>query len=218
MNETPNPAQDASADPGVLLHQRLMAGGVTAPAEIAEAYLPGLIAHMEERNRGVNDLHLPATAAIDALQNYLQRPKQYNPEMATLETYLRMAAQGDLLNALKKQSRELKYQGGERVVELDAPSVEDQVEANVGLGVEEQVETRTSQVWSQIEALVPDPTDREIVRLMMARVRKTEEYARVLGITALAHQEQEQQVKRHKDRLKKRLMRHLRSEETDGEK
>lgn len=216
MNDTPETAS-ASPDPGLVLHQRLLAGDVTASAEIADTYLPELVTYMEGRNPAVDDPHLPAQAAIDALYNYLQRPEQYNPEKATLDAYLRMSAQGDLLNALEKQAREHRRQGGEQAVELDAPGAEYQIEASTGLTVEEQVDSRISPVWPKIEALIPDPVDLEIVRLMMEKVRKTSAFASILGITHLSSEEQEQQVKRHKDRLKKRLKRHLKLEETNSE-
>jgi len=217
VSETPEPVHAVPLEPGLHLHQRLLAGDVTASAEIAEAYLPPLVAHLQTHNPGVDDPHLPATAAIDALQNYLQRPEQYNPEKGSLEAYLRMAASGDLKNALSKQARERQNEGGERIVELDAPGAEYQVEANAGPSVEEQVEIRASPVWRRIREWVPDPVDQQIVQLMVEKVRKTSAFARVLGITHLSPEEQAEIVKRHKDRLKKRLQRHMRLEEMDGD-
>jgi RNA polymerase sigma-70 factor, ECF subfamily len=217
VTDTPYPAVAPSPSPGLLLHQRLLAGDVTAPAEIADTYLSELVAYLERRYPAVDDPHLPSEAAIDALYSYLQRPKQYNPEKTGLDTYLRMAAEGDLLNALQKQARERQRQGGEQVVELDAPGAEYKVEAATGPTVEEQVDARLSPVWPKIEALVPNPVDKEIVRLMMEKVRKTAVFASVLGITHLPLDKQLQEVKRHKDRIKKRLKRHLHLEDTDDE-
>ena len=200
---------------GAALHQRLLDGDVTASAEIAEAYLPLLVAHMQTRYPGVDDPHLPQIAAIDALQNYLHRPEQYDPDKSSLEAYLRMAAHGDLKNALKQRARERRAQGGEQVVELDAPDAEYQVEANTGLSVEEQVEILTSPVWPRLNELFTDPVDQQIVQLMMENVRKTTAFAHVLGITHLSADQQAQEVKRHKDRLKKRIQRHINPEEWD---
>jgi RNA polymerase sigma-70 factor (ECF subfamily) len=217
VSESPEETQAGALDIGPEFHRRMLNGDVTAPAEIADAFLPPLVTYMKTRYSWVDDPHLPQAAAVDAVLSYLQRPQQYNPEKRSLASYLRMSANGDLKNELTSRTRERQTQGGGRVVELDAPGAEYRVEDNTGLSVEEQVEILVSPVWPRVNELVTDPVDRQIVRLMMENVRETTAFAQVLGITHLSNDEQAQEVKRHKDRLKKHLQRHLRLEETDDD-
>jgi hypothetical protein len=81
--------------------------------------------------------------------------------------------------------------------------------------VEEQVAIRQSTVWATIQALLPKPVDCELALLLLEGVRETLEFASVLGITELPASEQEFQVKRHKDRIKKMLQRHINRSELD---
>ncbi|MCC6188200.1 MAG: sigma-70 family RNA polymerase sigma factor [Anaerolineales bacterium] len=217
MTDTPEPTVASSLNPGLVLHQRLLAGDVTASAEIANAYLEPLIARLRARYGWLDDPHLPDEAAISALWNYLQNPRQYKPEERSLEAYLVMAAYGDLKNELTKRARERKFQGGSQVVELDAPGAEYRVGDDSELTVEEQVAILVSPVWAQLDELLPNPVDRKLVQLIMDNVGETAVFSEVLGISGLPSEEQERQVKRHKDRLKKQLRRHVRREEIDGE-
>jgi RNA polymerase sigma-70 factor (ECF subfamily) len=54
---------------------------------------------------------------------------------------------------------------------------------------------------------VSDPVDRELLEMILTGERKTAPYARSLGIADRSETEQRKIVKRHKDRLKKRLRR-----------
>lgn len=217
MTDTPEPAPVPTTNSDLELHQRLLTGDVTASAEIASAYLEPLTARLKARYGWLDDPHLPEEAAITALLNYLQYPQQYKPEERSLEAYLVMAAYGDLKNELTKRARERKVQGGSQVVELDAPGAEYQVGGDSELTVEEQVAILVSPVWAQLDELVTNPLDRKLVQLIMDNVRETAVFSDVLGISGLPFEEQERQVKRHKDRLKKQLRRHVRREELDGE-
>ncbi len=198
-----------------ILHESLLAGDVTAPAEIAEAYLPPLIEYMRTRFPSV-DPALVETAADDAILSYLQRPQQYDPEKMSLDRYLRMSARYDLRNQIETRRRWEMASGESRVVELDAPAPEHEIEDTNALSVEAQVGILTSPVWPRLQTLLQDPIDMEIVLLLMEGVRETSEYAAVLGITHLLPEEQAREVKRHKDRLKKQLRRQIpRSELND---
>src|SRR5258708_2197306 len=73
----------------------------------------------------VPDPHLIDTAVIDAMVNYFNRPEQYDAAALSLYPFLRMAAKGDLLNALRRQKRvvELKHPESEHVLEgLEDPA------------------------------------------------------------------------------------------------
>jgi hypothetical protein len=157
----------------------------------------------------LDDPHLVDTAVEDALLSYFKRPEQYDPAKLRLEGYLYMSARGDLLNLLKQQEKDSRQVGLAEVVELGDSDTEHGVEVQDELDMETFVLNRTSPVWERLSQILPDSTDQEIVLLMMEGVRETSVYADVLGISDHAPEEQFIIVKRHKDRVKKRLQRNL---------
>lgn len=202
--------EDNPPDPkNTTLHERLLAGDLTAPAEIADLYLSPLVHFLEYKLPVWADPHLAETAAIDAIINYLYSPQQYNPTKADLHQYLRMAAHGDLLNLIEQQSRRNKAPNKMQFVELDAPGAENIGEEERVLSVEEQAMILASPLWSRLSELLPEPKDMQVVLLMMSDVRSTEDYATALGIDELPTTEKTIAVKRTKDRLKKWLQRHM---------
>lgn len=196
-------AEKQGVDPGVRLHGRLLAGDVTAPAEIAELYLPTLVRNLRQRYASIYDTHLIETAVHDALINYFHRPDQYDPEKTTLERYLSMSSRFDLLNLIDKNKPK------SNIVELDAKKSEYLVEKPEELSVEDRVFILSSPIWDRLREIAPDPIDQELIMLMMENVRSTEVFAAVLGIEELPQEEQAKIVKRHKDRLKKRIQRNI---------
>jgi RNA polymerase sigma-70 factor (ECF subfamily) len=193
---------------GANLHRRLVAGDVTAPAEVAELFLPELVHSLRGRFPSLHDPDLVDLAVEDAVLSYLRRPEQFDPAKATLWRYLRMSARGDLLNLLVQSNADLAMLSGPGVVELDSTRTEYEVE-ELGLPVEDQVSMALSPIWQTLEELFDDLADREVVLLMMEGVRSTAEFAQVLGANDLPREEQERVVKRNKDRVKKALLRRL---------
>ena len=201
---------------GTTLHQRLLEGDVTAPAEIAEIFLPLVADELQKWNPTLHDPHLVDIAADDALLNYLQRPSQYNPADLPLDRYLMMSARGDLLNLLRQQPQP-GFSKRTQFVELDAPEREYTIEVeDTSLSVEEQAVMLTSPVWPLLERLLPNVVDREIALLMLENVRDTDSYAHTLGISHLSQDRRKAEVKRHKDRIKKTLQRHIDRSELDA--
>jgi hypothetical protein len=195
------------------LHQRLVGGDPTASSQIAEEFLPFVIAKLQNKYPNLDDPHLVAMAADDATLNYLDRPSQYDPKQLPLDRYLLMSAENDLLNSL----RGLRISGLPKkiqVVELDVSEWEYEIEDD-SLSVEDQVHILTSPIWSLLETLLPHATDRRMASLMLEGVHSTKEYAALLGITDMPKEEQEAEVKRHKDRIKKMLQRHIHRSDLD---
>jgi len=79
-------------DPGLNLHQRLVAGDLTASAELAELFLPIITDRLARIFPQLDDVCMVDTAVEDALLNYIERPTQYKPEKLRLESYLVMSA------------------------------------------------------------------------------------------------------------------------------
>lgn len=198
---------------GFTLHQLLLDGDLTASAQIAETFMPWMIEQLSHRYPNLPDPHLIDTAAADALINYFGRPDQYDPARGSLAIYLRMSAHGDLLNLLKRHSKETSSQRLGQIVELDDPTVEHEVEIQDEFDLEAWVLSQQSPIWEWLPQLLPDPVDQEILSLMLAGVRETELYAEVLGLSAGPIDKQAASVKRSKDRLKKKLQRNLKRSE-----
>jgi len=193
---------------GRILHQRLLDGDVTAPAEIAELFMPIVI---NKLSRGYPNLdsHLIETAVEDALMNYFGRPEQYDPAKLDLAGYLRMSANGDLLNLLEREKRMTNQQSLSEYVELFDDDTEHGVEAQDDFDLESLVFAHCSPIWQRLADLLPNPVDQEIVLLMMEGERKTSIYADVLEISDCPPKEQARIVKRHKDRIKRTLKRNI---------
>lgn len=201
------------ADPlekvGKALHQRLLDGDVTAPAQIAELFMPVIIGKLRQGYPTLDDPHLIDTAVEDALINYFACPEQYDPAKLGLAGYLRMSANGDLLNLLKREKKIQDQQNLSECVELEDGDAEHGVEVQDDFNLEALVFAHHSPIWQRLSNLLPDPVDQEIVLLMMEGVHETSAYASVLEVSDRSPKEQAQAVKRHKDRIKRKLQRNV---------
>ena len=182
------------------IHERLLAGDPTASAELAETTFDALTAVLAKRNPRISDAALIDEAVAEALLSYIKRPDTFDSGKAGLFGYLQMSAQGDLVNALAKLSRRRKREKPLEAVEVgefagkehsDGPDLVSNLEAQ--------------RIQRQLDEVFDNPKDREMVDLVVDRERSTEAFSVVLGIESLPIAEQREQVKRHKDRIKKRL-------------
>ena len=183
------------------IHDRIIRDDPIAPAELAEQALPLLQSHLQQCRLEVKDPDLIDNAAIDALMSYIKNPLSFKQDKRSLLGFLRMAAEGDLRNALSKESRRQKRERRDQSVELcviagKKESARGDLDAD---GMRE--------VESKLNKLFPDPRDRQLAELVIEKERSTNLFSKVLGIQHLAKEEQRKDVKRHKDRIKKILKR-----------
>lgn len=186
------------------LHERLLAGDPVATKELAEAFLDRLIGWLAQHNP-LAPPDVISEAAEDALLNLFRNPGSYRP-VIPLESYLRMSARGDLLNALSRHKRDAENLRG--AVELALHSGNSQGRKDDPLSQLEAAEEEAAR------GIVPASVLRgltegevRVLNLMLAGERRTREFAEALGIVPLPAGEQRQRVKQVKDRLKKRLQR-----------
>lgn len=145
------------------------------------------------------------TVAIDLMLAVGRRPAQYDPERLSLSAYLRMAARGDVKNALERERRRIRRQIPLDDVELRAPvrnSPWTSASDPAGVVVDALADARLAALREQFVG-----RDREVVDLMLDGERRTEVFADVLGLRDRPLDEQVREVKRTKDRLKKRMQR-----------
>ena len=190
---------------GERLHERLLSGSsLTVTSEIAELFLPAVAKSLAGEFSQLNDPHLIDTAAGDALLSYFARPSQFDPARAGLFTYLRVRAKSYLLNSLAQ-----KKIFSEKVVELDGMETVYKAEDTEAALLER--ESRAA-IMRELQAMITDPTDFQVLSLMLEGVHKASAFAEVLGILDLPLDEQARVVKQHKDRIKKAVRRKMRRE------
>ena len=187
------------ADLFLQLHERLLAGDPTAPAIITDRLFIKVRDDLQRKYFQDHYRDLVNYAATEAFVSYFQRPEQYDPEKANLQTYLRISAEGDLKNALRSERNfQEKFQTG---VELSQFEGKGEVEA-------EPLSTlQGKELREEIRKLFPDQRDWELAELIIDQERRTEPFAEILGIQHLPVEEQRAEVKRHKDRIKQKLRR-----------
>ncbi|HLZ71483.1 MAG TPA: hypothetical protein VKV26_16395 [Dehalococcoidia bacterium] len=197
-----------TADEARALHQRLLDGSRTVSADIADAYFDHLVRRLRASYPNVDE-HLWSTAAGDTLISYLKRPTAYDPIRLDLEPYLYMSAKRDLLNELAKQRRHQL-----RAVELSEETPEHRVnEFGDPARFLERQETLAEALAGARPPLPPSledgltPVEARVMEMIRDKVRRTAEYAEVMGITHLPRREQAELVNNMKDKLKHRIRR-----------
>jgi RNA polymerase sigma factor (sigma-70 family) len=190
------------------VHRRLMERDPTAPADLASALLEPLIHWLAETNPRV-DPDLLCEAADEAVLALIHHPSSYKPEKGlALERYLRMSAQGDLRNLLRRdrphQKRvpwevvELSEEHGNYLGQEDDPSLP--------LVLEEERQRLQAVIPGSVREGLSEGELRAL-DLLQQQERRTAAYAEALGITERPTEEQKKIVKQVKDKLSKRLER-----------
>jgi len=198
------------------LHKKILAGNVTSNSEMAEIVLPILTKRLARIFPSIYDEHLVDTAVTDALLNYFDNPAQFQEKKKSLLSYFLMSAKGDLLNIIRPRKLDVNSSQLNEDVEFGDSYSEENIEGHVVIA-EEDVEAealiRMSTVYPRLNELFSEPRDRELVTMIMNGIRETEEYAKVLRIEHLNSSQQRDIVKRHKDRIKKTITRHVNPKE-----
>ena len=142
-------------------------------------------------------------AVGQAFLDYFEAPERYDPERASLSTYLVMVAYRSFQKALERENRRSQWQ----VLHSDVAQVSDN--QSVDDNDTEKLINRllALEVWPRIEAAFTDPDEREVLFLIIDGVRDTSVYAGVLDVLHLPLGEQIQYVNKIKNRIKKRLRR-----------
>lgn len=193
----------------LVLHQALLDGDVTAPALLAEQLLPLLGGKLRPAWSGLTDPQILESAIGFSVAKYLRNPETYDPSGRSLVNYLAMDIDGDVKNELKK--RQPVAMSGE-VIEQELVEVgirernltaED--EALDGLDPFDLPQETVAAARRQLAQL--SPRDRELAQLVVDELRSYAVWADKLGITHLPLDDQVREVKRNKDRIKKKLER-----------
>ncbi len=209
---TPKPSKKLQT----VLYLRLRMRDVSAPADFAAAFLQPLLDALRARfpADGSFDPELVDECVIDTLLRFPQQPEKYCPEKGSLWTYLYIDAKGDLLNALERNAREDSHREAALLaVALEVQSRNEQQEDDLWKLLPEYPPVSLppgvdfNLLRREVEAILSNDTDLAVVELLVAGTRETERFSSILGISSLPLKAQRQEVKKVKDKWKKRLIR-----------
>jgi RNA polymerase sigma-70 factor, ECF subfamily len=189
------------------LHYRLLRGDPDSTEKIVALALSPVVRILAHRHAGVLRDAI-SDAACDALLTYFRQPERFDPAKGRLLSYL--VAIGDfrvrdwLRSQMRRDSREVSVGGS---VELAL------CETNYSRGAYAELAPfdNEGRLGPEMELLVhdalPDARDRDVLSLIIEGRTEVDVFAAVLGISELPHEERRAQVKRHRDRVLKRLQR-----------
>ncbi len=188
----------APPDPDADLLARLRGGEPMASAELVRAHVDGLVEHLRRCHPTAHE-HFLVDAAEDALLGLIKNPHTYDPARCSLAGYLRMSALGDLRNALQKEARH-------HVGRASADCVEEAPDSRNDQQVEHEGSSFDDPGLAAVIAGFTE-TERRFFDLMRAGEKRTAVLAVALGVADRPVGEQQDEVKRVRDRLIKRLRR-----------
>lgn len=143
----------------------------------------------------------------DALINLCNNPKKFDPEKSSLKTFLFRDVRFDIINALEKRKNKSNSVNN-NLVELETASrnidtITDDEEFEIDYG------KLSESLSSYFETVFSNDLDRKLAWMIkVEKVRETKSYSNLLGLVDLSVSEQEEIVKRHKDRIIVRLKRY----------
>jgi hypothetical protein len=204
-------AQAASDE--IELHKLIQSGDDLAFAKLCDKYLEQTIKAVRDFNWQIHlrDSSLITEVVIDSFYGYLYNPDKFNPEKQTLEKFLVIDAEGDLKNAwVKRKRHQQKFEGIKNEVEFEEQFGNSETGKIRNLNTPSQImiDKETDGILNaELKKHFDSDRDIEMANLILAKERDTSVYAGVLEITHLSFDEQQQEVKRNKDRIKKVLER-----------
>ncbi len=184
------------------LHNLFLSKDETAFAKLCDKYLEPTIKALRQyyfRIHRIDDSIIPEIV-IDSFCAYAENPKKFDPEKRSLAQFLKMDAAGDLINAWAKRTRSMSK----------LTPIKDEHEAELLSPDGRLINAEAAAILQvELQRLFENERDMEIADLILSKKRDTAAYAKILKIAHLPFEEQQQEVKRHKDRIKKVLDRNL---------
>ena len=197
-----NPARVKLPDKEILA--KLLARDETALAHLYEAYADILLRYLKIKFRTSDEQTLQA-CICDSLIAFSEHPYRYKAHHASLKTYLVMDIQGDILNKLDKEKRARKQN---KIVAL-LPEHENNNEEAEALSLSDgEAFYLKEQVKGFFKSVFNDPSDEKLAwMIMVEKTRETSAYTKLLEIEHFPVEEQQIEVKKHKDRISVQLRR-----------
>jgi DNA-directed RNA polymerase specialized sigma24 family protein len=202
-----------SREDELALHQRLVDEDPVAPADLMKAYFAPLIAYLKRLARHPLARQLVEDAASEALFSLAKSPRMFDPcrnnSAFPLFAFLKMAARGDLLNAVDKEKKH--WRGRKTFTSVEHSSNAWKYLRCVGdpgepLQLRECAEKADKDVLARVRVALT-PEELNALDLMLQGERKTSVFAKALHVDHLPKLNQKVEVKKVKDKLIKRIKR-----------
>jgi RNA polymerase sigma-70 factor, ECF subfamily len=179
-------------------HRRLIGGDATAPATIFRAVYGPLVGLLLRAFSRLPD-DIAADLATDAIVEYLGAPARFDPARASLKTYLTVIAKRDAINWFSKRANHKRLH--KKYVELEAPA------GNMD-GAAEFARLDAETILRDFgPEILDDEKDVAVLKLMLLGEDRTDAYAAAIGLASLSPADQRSAVKKHRDKIEKRLER-----------
>lgn len=188
-------------------HRRILArNDRVAFVQLTEWLYFSLVQDVQQHAGWNADPTLVEEAAGQALLDYRDAPARYDPDRASLRSYLAMAAYRDFQNAQTKEQRLQAHQ-----VSLFDPALQETPGDAVLMEPAEIIDdlVQAEEVLQFITKVFPDSTERRIATLILNGVRAPEPYVQILGIGDLSHEEQITTITMVRYRIIRRLRRRV---------
>lgn len=187
------------------LHNSIVSGSDIALSRLYELYGEVIIKYLKRKfNKIARTDDSPILEAVNqTFLDYFQNPTGYNPAIIPLQKYLEMAAKMDLLNILEKDKRYSKKKELPADVELQEKFWNNTIETTETIDGEIIQTEIMNRIDQELAKHFNSDEDRLMAKLILAKERKTEVFAEILGIKNTDSDIQKTEVKKNKDRIKK---------------
>jgi len=186
------------------LHRQLLKGSRTASEEIAAILLSALTNELSGDFRHLDPARV-SDGVTDAILDYSTHPGSFDPKRSVpLDRFLRHNAWRNVANIVRSEKRRRQREG---IAAGMAPVVE--LHPAVGNPLQNEITKRQQEQEREVASL-DEPLDREVQKLRQSGERRTEAFAKILGISHLPEADQRREVKKTKDRIDKILRRKAR--------
>lgn len=140
-------------------------------------------------------------AVNEAFWGYYKNPQTFDPDKNTLQRFLEIAAERDLINLLQREKRYFEKSNLPEDVELEEKfwnSIKRDTQATDGRIIEREI---MHLIDKELSTHFLNETDITLAKMVFQGIRETDAFVEVLQIQGLKKEEQRREVKRHKDRI-----------------
>lgn len=188
------------------VHNLIIHGDEIAFSKLFSLYSENIFISLKKLYPGVatKDDAIIMEAVSDGFFGYYKKPSTFNPKISSLNKFLHLACERDLINILDKEKRKIKKMQfvevendfwNRRITEKENP------ESILMKKETEQTENH------ELNSVLTNDIDVELAILIKNGERNTEMFSKVLKIEDLPFIEQQKIVKQNKDRIKVTLKR-----------
>jgi DNA-directed RNA polymerase specialized sigma24 family protein len=183
------------------LHKLTLSGDETAFSRLFSLYSEEIFVSLKKLYPVISrkDEAIIMESVSDGFFGYYKNPSTFNPEISTLNKFLHLACERDLINIMDKDERKIKKMGFVKVADdfWNRKIVDEENPESILLEKENE-QTKNH----ELKNVFDNEVDIELAKLIRNGERRTEMFSKVLKIENLSFEEQQKIVKKSKDRIK----------------